>query len=73
MYGLRESQTTIVTSGFENDATVEYTIKVSSYGSTEIILRVDGVYFFSGRLIALNKAGIQSYRAEQSWYPILLS
>lgn len=61
VYGLRESHTTIVASGLENSSVIEYAIKASSYGSADIILRVDGVYFFSGRLLALNKPGIQSF------------
>lgn len=40
---------------------VKYAIKTSSYGSVDIILNVDGVYFFSGHLVALNKHAIQCF------------
>lgn len=40
---------------------VEYAIKCSAYGSADIILGVDGVYFLSGWLITLNKPGMQSF------------
>lgn len=60
-YSTREAQTTIVTSGFDNNAVVEYAILASAYGPADITLRVDGVYYLSGRLIALNRPGIQAY------------
>lgn len=60
-YATREAQTTIVTSGFDNNSVVEYAILASTYGPAEAMLRLDGVYYLSGRLIALNKPGIQSY------------
>lgn len=60
-YGTREAQTTIVTSGFENNSVLEYAILAQTYGPAKAILRVDGVYYLSGRLIALKRPGIQSY------------
>lgn len=60
-YGQRDSHTTIVISDFDNSQIIEYTIKASAYGSADILLCVDGVYFLGGRLIALNKAGMQSF------------
>lgn len=58
---MRDSHTTIVTSALDNSAIIEYAIKASSYGSADIALHVDGVYFLSGRLIALNRGGMQGF------------
>lgn len=58
---MQDSHTTIVTSGFDNSGIIEYAIKASSYGASDIMPCVDGVYFLGGRLIALNKAGMQSF------------
>lgn len=60
-YGQRDSHTTIVTSGFDNSQIIEYAIKACAYGSADILLCVYGVYFLGGRLLALNKAGMQSF------------
>lgn len=60
-YATQDSHTNIVTSALDNSSIIEYAIKASSYGSADIILAVDGVYFLSGRLIASNKAGMQGF------------
>ncbi|EGF99757.1 uncharacterized protein MELLADRAFT_68353 [Melampsora larici-populina 98AG31] len=63
-WGFRHSHMTIVTWEPDAEDSMGWVIRGSAYGGVKTILEVDGVYFFKGRLIALNQPGKQKFYYE---------